>query len=739
MTQIIEEVTKLFPIEIDSILVPHTIEDIQNFLKKYPWKISVWWGRYSMGWQTAVIWGAQIDMRQMNRIIHFSPEEKKIIVETWVIWRDIQDLIDPHNLSIMTMQTYSNFTVWGSLSVNVHGRYIGFWPIILSVHSIRVVLASGELIEASRMNNSDIFYGAIGGYGGIGVIVEATLELRENTILERVYEDMNIEMYGDFFHTHIRDNKDIIFHNADIYPPHYAKVRATSWKNTEKAPTRLDRLIPRNTSYTLHQKVYNFMTNTYGPISHTDYGKWAREHLIDPILYKDIESHSRNYEASYDVAELEPRSRKENTYVLEEYFCPVGKINEFVPKMRDIFQRYNANIINVSIRHALPDDGSLLAWAKEEVFAFVVYYNQKTSISARREVAVWTRELIDAAISVGGWYYLPYQLHGSLAQVKKAYPRFDEYCELKKKYDPNGKLSNSLLEKYYFESDPIPGVLASRFHTVYSFPEWRDKFYLFLQNIFHIAPTALIHSAVWDIVDSHISDKDIYESIQKQLPNIKPLFADVLYWIPALWKQKQEITQQAKLLLGDIGGIDGYLEIWGAGRYIQPMKRCISITWSVYLISDEPIDHSPVRILERGQIGQYNAKGLTYTPADFIHIPDASLELITIFIGLHHCPLEQLDEYIKNIARKLKPSGHLILRDHNIENELMYTFVAIAHDIYNAWTGTSWEKNKQELRHFRSVADWKKKLQEFWFTHSGECLLQDNDPTNNTLMHFIRK
>lgn len=69
--------------------------------------------------------------------------------------------------------------------------------------------------------------------------------------------------------------------------------------------------------------------------------------------------------------------------------------------MQEILGRYNANVINISIRHALPDDGSLLAWAQEEVFAFVIYYNQKTTTPARREVAVWTRELIDAVISVG--------------------------------------------------------------------------------------------------------------------------------------------------------------------------------------------------------------------------------------------------------------------------------------------------------------------------------------------------
>lgn len=219
-------------------------------------------------------------------------------------------------------------------------------------------------------------------------------------MLERVYDDMDTEEYGDFFRKNIRDNTDVIFHNGDIYPPHYTKIRATSWKKTPKSPTTQDRLIPRDTSYSLNRKVYNFMTNAQNPLTHTDYGKWTREHIIDPLVYRNLEIHSRNYEASYDVAELEPESRTENSYVLEEYFCPVAKINEFVPKMREIFNRHNANIINISIRHALPDDGSLLAWATEEVFAFVVYYNQKTTIPARREVAVWTRELIDAVISV---------------------------------------------------------------------------------------------------------------------------------------------------------------------------------------------------------------------------------------------------------------------------------------------------------------------------------------------------
>ena len=108
----------------------------------------------------------------------------------------------------------------------------------------------------------------------------------------------------------------------------------------------------------------------------------------------------------------------------------------------------NRVITNISIRHAKQDPGSLLAWAPTEVFAFVIYYKQETSDAARNQVGVWTRELIDAALDVGGSYYLPYQLHASREQFLRAYPRADEFLALKQRLDPTNKFRNELLDKY---------------------------------------------------------------------------------------------------------------------------------------------------------------------------------------------------------------------------------------------------------------------------------------------------
>jgi hypothetical protein len=117
--------------------------------------------------------------------------------------------------------------------------------------------------------------------------------------------------------------------------------------------------------------------------------------------------------------------------------------------MAEILNRHKVNTINVSIRHAKPDPGTLLAWARHEVFAYVLYYKQGTSEPARKEVGVWTRELIDAAVSFGGAYYLPYQIHATDGQFHAAYPNADVYFALKKKLDPTNKFRNKLWDAYY--------------------------------------------------------------------------------------------------------------------------------------------------------------------------------------------------------------------------------------------------------------------------------------------------
>jgi FAD/FMN-containing dehydrogenase len=149
------------------------------------------------------------------------------------------------------------------------------------------------------------------------------------------------------------------------------------------------------------------------------------------------------------VRSLEPASRDKETYILQEYFVPMDRLEAFVPKMADVLNRHHVDAINVSIRYARPDPGTLLAWARSEVFSYVLYYKQGTSDEDRREVGVWTRELIDVAIKQGGTFYLPYQIWATPEQFHAAYPDADRLFDLKHRVDPTNKFRNRLWDAYY--------------------------------------------------------------------------------------------------------------------------------------------------------------------------------------------------------------------------------------------------------------------------------------------------
>jgi hypothetical protein len=59
-----------------------------------------------------------------------------------------------------------------------------------------------------------------------------------------------------------------------------------------------------------------------------------------------------------------------------------------------------------------------------------------------------TQELVDADLHTGGRYYLPYRLHPTLEQFRRAYPQSDTFFDLKRRYDPNELFQNEFYRKY---------------------------------------------------------------------------------------------------------------------------------------------------------------------------------------------------------------------------------------------------------------------------------------------------
>ena len=235
-------VTQINSVKVGKIVIIKDESELIYALRRWSGNVSVGGGRYSMGGQVGIENGLHLDMRQMNGLISLDVANKIAVVQAGMKWRDLQEIIDKYDLSVRTMQSYSNFTVGGSVSVNCHGGYVGHGSIQESLRKIKIALPTGELVIASRNKNKELFAAAVGGYGAVGVILEIELQLDDNFKIEKIVENVNVKEYTDWFNEKIRGDRNVLLHNADLQSPNFSTPRCVSWSRTDGKLTNDKRL-----------------------------------------------------------------------------------------------------------------------------------------------------------------------------------------------------------------------------------------------------------------------------------------------------------------------------------------------------------------------------------------------------------------------------------------------------------------------------------------------------------------
>jgi SAM-dependent methyltransferase len=280
------------------------------------------------------------------------------------------------------------------------------------------------------------------------------------------------------------------------------------------------------------------------------------------------------------------------------------------------------------------------------------------------------------------------------------------------------------------------------FAFIYGDEDYRQAFYPFLENVFHLYPQEQLHKLITHVVAEQtgtgkVQDAAVFKAVQQQLDTISPFLADLRLALPALIKQKQVIGEQTQQLLGEQRHFDGYLEIGSTGRYLDTLEERLDIGDGRFFISEKPASYSLPDILDRGQVFKAGEEfPLNNYQLSLRGIPPGSLDLVTVYIGFHHCPPPLRDAFIGSIRECMKPGAALVVRDHNVVDEKMWHMVALAHDVFNMGIHESWDYNASERRHFYSLDYLDALLSKNGFTASDGRLYQQGDPTHNALMLY---
>ncbi|MDN3610033.1 D-arabinono-1,4-lactone oxidase [Vibrio ostreicida] len=119
----------------------------------------------------------QITLKNMNKIVHFDANNKRITVEGGMRFNDLNDFLRQQGYAVNMVTELAIFTVGGMLGSGTHGStldkpsnmladYVTELKVVDGQGDVRVL--TGELLDAARVN-----------LGVLGVVVEATIKIED--------------------------------------------------------------------------------------------------------------------------------------------------------------------------------------------------------------------------------------------------------------------------------------------------------------------------------------------------------------------------------------------------------------------------------------------------------------------------------------------------------------------------------------------------------------------------------
>lgn len=421
--------------------IVNQLRDILKYTRDNKLKISIAGAQHSMGGHTIYPNGIVLNMLPYKQM-QLDKVNNILTIGSGALWDNALIYLDQHGKSIAVMQSFSSFSVGGSISVNGHGWQKDSPPISSSIVSFTLMKANGQIVNCSRKENSELFHLVIGGYGLFGVVLDVKLKVVDNIALKYKYIRLSPENYVNHYKKYISGNPNVnlVFGRLRISHKHFLEEATLNFfeKDNSIAPAPP---IQEQKSVEAKRLVFRGSVDS-------EYGKrlrWDLETMANKVAKNAI--FSRN-ELLYEDASLIENKDSTSTDLLQEYFIPEKNFNQYINDIKPILKYSKVDLLNITIRGVQRDNASYLNYAREDVFGFVMLFNQKKTKAQEEDMKNLTNQLVDVALKNGGTFYLPYRLHISPEKMRKTYPQADNFFKLKLKYDPEELFSNKFYQHY---------------------------------------------------------------------------------------------------------------------------------------------------------------------------------------------------------------------------------------------------------------------------------------------------
>ena len=359
----------------------------------------------------------QISTANLNQVVSIDEKAKTVTVEAGVRYGQFAEELDQKGYALHNLASLPHISVAGACATATHGSGVTNGNLATAVSAIEMVTPSGELINLSRKNNPAEFAGAVVGLGALGIVTKVTLDLQDTfQVRQDLFQDLPLQS--------LQDNFEAIMASG------YSVSLFTDWQKKLVSQIWVKRKVDAETK----------------DLGADFYGAKAAPKNLHPITSLSAENCTEQmgvpgpwYERlPHFKMGFTPSSGKE---LQAEYFVPRENAVEAILALEKKGDLIYPQLMISEIRTIAADDFWMSPAYQRDCVAIHFTWKQHT-----KEVTELL-PMIEAELA-------PFQVRphwGKLFTLDpkvlhERYPKYGDFIQLVKKYDPEGKFRNAYLD-----------------------------------------------------------------------------------------------------------------------------------------------------------------------------------------------------------------------------------------------------------------------------------------------------
>ncbi len=248
----------------------------------------------------------------------------------------------------------------------------------------------------------------------------------------------------------------------------------------------------------------------------------------------------------------------------------------------------------------------------------------------------------------------------------------------------------------------------------------------FMANVFQQADVDKYMAIYKRAVESSSSEAEIYQKLLEGAPEAKGgKIRQMLNGLRALKNERGTLAENLAKIIDKNREKDGYVEIGLPGRLVNTMKG-LGVKGKIHVFNEYS---DPIQAGVPQPYDQFHQ--LTYEP---LPLPKESVDAVSCFAGIHHCPEAKLDAFIDSIHATLREGGLFLVREHDCEPQL----ASLVHSAFNSCTNTKVAAEASEVRNFKSWDEWTTYLESKGFVRVSNPLIRKGDSSDNGVVKFMK-